>query len=202
MNLEEMIEDVLKKGYSIFPDFLNQNEVSSLSFESEQFLQNGAFKQAGIGKGPATQVVSTTRSDLIHWFDPHSLTPTQSILWERLKIIQSAFNESLFMGLWDLEGHYALYPPGTFYRRHRDSFQSDDARTLSIVVYFNQNWKPDDGGQLRIYPIEQDLNHFIDIPPRAGTLVCFLSQTIEHEVRPSLTHRKSFAGWFKKRSST
>jgi hypothetical protein len=92
-----------------------------------------------------------------------------------------AVNRELGIGLWTFEGHYALYPPGAGYARHRDRFRDDDARVLSCVLYLNAGWRPDDGGALRLH---FDDGGALDVAPDGGTLVAFLAEAFEHEVLP------------------
>jgi SM-20-related protein len=99
------------------------------------------------------------------------------------------------LGITDKEFHYAVYPPGTFYKRHLDTFQNDSRRKLSIVCYLNsEDWKPEYGGELCIY---FDDKPPLDIYPLAGRLVIFESQVLEHEVKPVNKERLSITGWLK-----
>ena len=95
-------------------------------------------------------------------------------------------------------GNFAVYPEGAFYNFHLDVFQHTKARKLSIVCYLNFDWVAEDGGQLRLYlPQEDGPEQHIDILPVAGRLVCFNSQTLEHEVLPGRRRRFSITGWLK-----
>ena len=98
----------------------------------------------------------------------------------------------------DFEGHYTFYPEGGFYARHLDRFHKDNGRVVSFILYLNSSWQPEHGGYLRIYSSD---NSYQDVPPKAGTLVCFLSAEVEHEVLPSFSPRYSFTGWFRNRRS-
>ena len=100
------------------------------------------------------------------------------------------------LGLFSFEGHYALYPPGAFYRRHRDRFRDDDARLLSCVSISMMAWTAADGGALRLYLPGKDT---CDVLPIGGTLVCFLADRHEHEVLPATRDRLAIAGWFRRR---
>ena len=51
--------------------------------------------------------------------------------------LREALNRGLFLGLEDFECHFALYPPGAFYRKHVDRFRDDDRRMVSAVIYLN-----------------------------------------------------------------
>jgi SM-20-related protein len=89
-----------------------------------------------------------------------------------------------------------VYPAGAFYKRHRDQHRGSLERLISCVVYLNNEWAESDGGQLRIY--DEDGTDFTDITPQAGTVVCFRSDTVEHEVMPALRERYSLTGWLRK----
>ena len=65
--------------------------------------------------------------------------------------LRDALNRRLLLGLHELEAHYALYPAGAHYDRHRDRFRDDDARVLSAVLYLNRDWTEADAGALRLY---------------------------------------------------
>ncbi|HSS70769.1 MAG TPA: 2OG-Fe(II) oxygenase [Casimicrobiaceae bacterium] len=95
------------------------------------------------------------------------------------------------------EGHYSLYPPGTSYRRHRDSFRDDDARVLSCVLYLNDAWTAADGGTLRLYLAAGETR---DVLPVAGTLLCFFAPRYEREVLPASRERLAVSGWFLRRN--
>ena len=189
-----MIADRLAdKGWCMEPAYLSPAEVAALRGEFLEARERGSFRKAGIGQGGALS--QDTRRDEILWFEPAALGAAQAALWEKLEGLRREINEGLFLGLFDLEGHFAWYPPGGFYQRHVDRFQTSDLRTVSVVVYLNESWRPGDGGELAIH--EGQTRHLVE--PRAGTLVCFLSDRIEHEVLGATKERMSFAGWFRRR---
>ena len=99
--------------------------------------------------------------------------------------------------MFTFEAHYAIYPRGGFYRRHRDRFHDDDARVLSCVLYLNEGWSPEHGGALRLH---LDGNESRDVLPAGGTLACFLSERFEHEVLPATRERLALTGWFRRRA--
>jgi SM-20-related protein len=105
-------------------------------------------------------------------------------------------NRTLWLGLDDFESHFACYAPSTGYARHLDCFRDDACRTVSAVLYLNQDWLPHQGGALRLH-LGSGSAH--DIAPVGGRLVLFLSAAIEHEVRPATRARLSLAGWFRRR---
>lgn len=183
---------------AIVPRFAPGPLVAALAHEAQQRDAAGEFHRAAIGRGASRAERSDIRGDRVAWLDEHALSPTECALWAALDTLRVVLNRRAFLGLFSLEAHYALYPPGTFYARHRDRFRDDDARVLSWVLYLNDGWTAADGGALRLHI---DARAARDVWPEGGTLVCFLSDCVEHEVRPATRTRLSIAGWFRRRVS-
>jgi SM-20-related protein len=131
------------------------------------------------------------RGDYIQWIDKSTAPPELLVYLDRLHELALFLNRSLFLSLKDAEVHMTVYPAGTFYKRHLDQFRKDDHRILSVICYLNENWTESDGGQLRLYLDDENL----DVQPTAGTLVCFRSDQLEHEVLPARRQRLSLTGW-------
>jgi len=55
------------------------------------------------------------------------------------------------------------------------------------------DWKEEDGGELRMYLVE---GKQVDVQPKGGRLLIFLSGMVDHEVLPSHNHRVALTGWF------
>ncbi|HET9340154.1 MAG TPA: 2OG-Fe(II) oxygenase, partial [Casimicrobiaceae bacterium] len=123
--------------------------------------------------------------------------PAERELAVALDVLRRDVNRALAIGAFSLEMHYAIYPPGAGYARHRDRFGDDDARVLSCVAYLNDAWRDDDGGALRLHVAGGPL----DVLPRSGTLVAFLAERIEHEVLPAKRMRLAVSGWFRRREA-
>ncbi len=190
----EIAEQLGRNGLCVCPNYLSGQLLLDLHGDLIQQQSTGQFKRASIGQGSSKQIFDSVRRDEIFWWERASSNSTKNLLWEKLDSLQQALNRTLFLGVQSFEGHYAYYPAGGFYQRHRDSFPSKNDRIVSLVVYLNPDWKSEDGGRLRIY----DKDQFFDIDPVGGTLVAFLSEAIEHEVCPSQSPRCSFTGWFKR----
>ncbi len=86
--------------------------------------------------------------------------------------------------------------------RHLDAFNGRNGRVLSVVVYLNDQWRSEEGGRLRIWADPDAIHPATEVEPRAGTLVCFLSDQIPHEVLEARRQRVSVAGWFRCNNST
>jgi SM-20-related protein len=183
-------------GYAIVPDFLPTPLAAALAAEARRRDAAGEFRAAGIGRGERRVERGGIRGDRILWLDEPALSPPERALLDALEALRIALNREAFLGLFAFEGHYALYPPGAFYLRHRDRFRDDDARILSCALYLNEAWTVADGGALRIHLSEGETR---DVLPASGTLACFLADRYEHEVLPATRERLSVTGWFRRR---
>jgi SM-20-related protein len=117
-----------------------------------------------------------------------------------MECLRRAVNGALTLGLFDFEGHLAVYPPGSYYRKHLDQFQGVGLRTLTCVCYLNPGWDSADGGQLRLYTDPAHPERYQEILPESGRLVLFLSADFLHEVLPARQPRLSLTGWFRRRA--
>jgi SM-20-related protein len=191
---------IADEGCAVEADFLPQAAIAALADEARARDAAGEFHAAGVGRGSARVQRSDVRGDRILWLDQSSASLIQQPFWQALDALRVACNETLLLGLFSFEGHYALYPPGSYYRRHRDQFRgaagSSDIRVISCAIYLNEGWTPADGGALRIYDDEL----VRDVLPVAGTMVCFLSDRFEHEVLPATRERLALTGWFRRRA--
>lgn len=166
--------------------------------EAHQLYTAGHVQPASIGKGSQAQENQDIRQTYIYWFEPTHLSAVQRQLWAELEHIKERLNQTCFLNLAEFECHYALYPPGTFYRRHLDQFRSDTRRQVSFSFYLNHDWQPADGGCLRLY-LNAEGSQTIDILPQANTFVLFQSAALEHEVLVTQRTRSAVVGWLKTR---
>lgn len=197
--LTNIADRLVESTWAEIPNFLSQTLTADLRTDSDKLFAEGSFRAARIGRAQDLKTEKRIRSDEILWFEPDQLTPAQSQVWTVLEDLRRGLNEQLYLGLNDFEAHYARYEPGQSYGKHVDRFASSDARTVSVVLYLNEEWLPTDGGELVLHPAHQPA---ITITPEGGKLVCFLSADLEHEVLSSPTRtRKSIAAWFRKQKS-
>lgn len=196
MNSTVAINELHSQGFFIWDNFLLPLEVEQVVRDYQKIYDLGSFKIAGTGNQPGlNRPDGKIRSDETYWLDPLNLTSAQFTFWDRLEKLKDEMNEQLFLGLWSLDGHYSRYPLKGHYHRHLDRFNTNDQRTISMVLYFNSNWAPGDGGELRLHTGPLGI---VDVNPIAGRLVCFLSSTMLHEVLVTKQIRWSFAGWWKR----
>ena len=198
---EQIISEILELGYSIADGFFSEEEVEALRTSLLNKYEEDNFKKAAIGNRTNENIVKSIRGDFILWMDEAKANETELIFFNKVNNLIKYLNKTCFLGILQKEFHYALYPQGTFYKRHLDTFQNDDRRKLSFVFYLNDNtWKPENGGDLVLY-LQQDNQEVPKaVHPLPGRVVIFESQELEHEVKPVLqSQRISITGWLKTR---
>ena len=154
-----------------------------------------AMSRAGIGRGTDLVKDRSVRRDKIAWLDGYS--EPQRLLFECLEQIREGLNRRLYLGLKRFEAHYATYHPGDFYKRHLDSFRGRASRVVSLVLYLNEDWGLEDGGELRVFSAADSGQVVGQVRPEAGRAVLFLSEQVPHEVLPARRTRYSIACWFR-----
>lgn len=194
----KIVAELIDSGYSITDHFMTASEVRTLVDEAHLLFEQGEFRHARVGTGEQLTKAPEIRSDRIHWIDPLALSCPQQTYWDRLGELKQSINSELFLGLFEFEGHLALYPPGSFYGKHFDRFEGTSHRVVTAILYLNESWQPKDGGLLRIY-LNEDESEYRDIEPIAGRLVCFITERFLHEVLPAKSERLSLTGWFRVR---
>lgn len=187
-------QDFVVIDQAISPEFLQQ-----LRQPFELDLHEGErFREAGIGTGTLHHRNTKRRGDWVYWLDRQRDKSFQGF-FEWMDNWRAQLNRYCFLSLSDAEFHLAYYPPGSFYERHLDQFQGRDNRLISVVLYLNQSWKPEDGGQLRLFLPDGTTK---DVAPESCRLVLFRSDTLEHEVLPTHSGRHSLTGWLLRQPAT
>lgn len=197
VQLDTIADTLVEQGYWVGDDILPPELLSALLTHFNH-LQLEKFKAAGIGRQTDFQLQENIRADKISWIEKNTKITTEFLQW--MDALRVGINRRLFMGLFDYESHFAYYPIGAFYKKHLDAFRGKGAqgqsnRVLSTVLYLNENWLPENGGELVIYA-EDDSRIIEKILPVLGRTVIFLSENFPHEVLPANRERKSIAGWF------
>lgn len=199
-----MIADAIAQhGIAIVDGFLPPAITATLADEIRQLYSAQKMQPAGTGRGQAA-LNPSVRGDHILWLDEHNATLAQQAYFMGMEEIRQHLNQSLYMGLFALESHLALYQAGTHYSTHIDRFKDSNnglpLRQVSCILYLNQDWQDSNGGHLRIYAQRKqpptEGSAFVDVLPITGRLVLFLSDTFYHEVLPANRDRMSLTGWF------
>lgn len=197
---EQIILDLQQQQYSIVESFFSLEEVACLRDSLLQQYEADSFKKAAIGCKTNENVIKSIRGDVILWIDELNPNTAETLFFNRINALVKYLNQTCFLGILQKEFHYAIYPKGTFYKRHLDAFQNDDRRKLSIICYLNSEiWKPEYGGELVLYLNREGKEIPKIIYPFPGRLVIFESRSLEHEVKPVETMRLSITGWLKTR---
>jgi len=189
-----------QSGWATMAGCLDESDSLSLSRECEEACLKGEFQRAGVGRGAGLAVHEDIRRDHILWLVPGEATQEQQRYLDKLERLRLALNQRFFLGLFEFEGHFAVYPQGAFYKAHLDRHAGTRGRIVTVILYLNPNWQPGDGGELKLWTtIGDKTGAFVLIEPRMGTLVCFLSEDFWHEVLPARKTRMSITGWFRER---
>lgn len=187
-DFQDLIQKLCDQGWYYQQNVLDAQWVSELA----DLCHGRTFLQAGIGKGIQNIINEAIRSDSISWIEKDEQAPALRRYLELTEQIRTLLNREFYLGLNDFEAHFSTYPPGAYYKPHYDCFAKDKRRAVTFIVYINQNWQAMDGGQLSLHLPEGE--HLIE--PVAGSMICFLSEQILHEVKPTRCERMALTGWF------
>lgn len=162
-------------------------------FKNHEF-HDATVTEAATNSTQTAADMTSIRSDMTCWINQISTAPAEIHLLQFLENLKTELTQFFRFSLTHFECHYAVYQPNKFYRRHSDQTKQNNHRFFSFVIYLNENWTPEYGGQLCGYHDEKII---FEIQPSAGKMVIFKSD-IEHEVRPASQPRWSLTGWFRK----
>lgn len=186
---------LMPTGVVVQDEFLAPAQVHALLQCAHTRRARGDFAPARIGNDRTLRRREDIRGDSTCWIAA-PLMAAEATLLEELEQLRLELNRDALLGLFELELHYAWYPPGAGYARHVDQPHGRAQRRVSLVLYLNEDWTPGAGGELRIFDAN---DRHRDVEPLAGRLVCFLTDGREHEVLPTRRPRLSISGWFRAR---
>ncbi|OBY73553.1 2OG-Fe(II) oxygenase [Acinetobacter gyllenbergii] len=184
-NLDQVLNDLNEFGFALIDQVYSDEYVQALAHECSAHLAE--FRAAGIQNG----VVSHIRSDHILWIDGQLPIAQQHI--QTLEHLSQALNQAFYLGIKEVEAHFACYNAGEFYALHRDNPQQKNDRMISTVFYLHENWQENWGGQLRLQD-KKDQWHIIQ--PQPNRLAIFQSDVL-HEVLLSKQQRLSITAWLR-----
>lgn len=219
------LQHLADKGYVVVEDFLDLSLQEELRKDVFELRSSKKFKIAKIGHDGMVQDENTPFRDIRHSEtcfigranEPDLKSKARTQLYQVLDQLKSVLDTDDVVK----QGHltknvptldsdmeelmYAYYPQGGYYRRHRDAEPESVSnwRKYSLLLYLNQDWTSKDGGELRIHrdsggdelPVGE-LPNFMDVQPKAGTLVLFRSDMCPHEVMDTQKERIAIVGWF------
>jgi SM-20-related protein len=199
MRCDGLDAELGRAGLAIRDRFLTPRQVRELAECAATRRARGEFRAARIGANASLARREEVRGDSICWLDAQSarLAAPERALLAAFDELRLALNRALLLGLFELELHYAEYPPGAGYARHLDRPHGQEQRRVSLVLYLNEDWQPGDGGELRLFDADGGSR---DIEPLAGRLVLFLTEAREHAVAVTRRRRLSLTGWLRSRA--
>ncbi len=191
------IDSLMERGFFIQDGFLGEPLAAEAADQIDRLFAAGQMRAGRLSRGRHQRFDPQVRSDLITWLDPLTTSPPWHQVRERFDGLRIGLNRTLYLGLNDLEIQLACYPGGgARYARHLDTFRGSTNRRITAICYLNPGWEPHDGGLLRLYLSDGQL----DVEPRLDRLLVFLSDAVEHEVLPTLAVRRTVTVWFRQRS--
>lgn len=191
---DELIDNYVSGKVGVCNNFIPAELSAGLQLHIGQLQQQGLMNAAGIGNSKIKDGSQQVRSDSICWLNKNTNNIYERGFLQYADEFIARMNATCYTGINDSEFHYAVYGVGSFYKKHKDQFKTDDSRKYSLVTYLNDNWVAADGGFLRLFDNEK----VQQVMPAARTAVLFKSDETEHEVMIANRPRLSISGWLKR----
>ncbi len=191
---DPLIAGLAESGYAVLENAFPSAWVEAL--RDEALARRTQFRPAGIGN--QAMRAQAVRGDSIDWLEWGEGGAGLQAFWQAMESLREALNHELYLGVRELECHFALYPAGGGYQRHHDNPQGRSARLVTVLLYLNPDWRPEHGGVLQIYNPEDESRVLARVEPRAGTFVAFLAERFPHEVLLAQHERLSLSGWWRR----
>ncbi|WP_316845863.1 2OG-Fe(II) oxygenase [Pedobacter psychrodurus] len=188
-----LIDSFIEDKVGIAENFLSVSLAAHLKNNLIGLFENKKLLNAGVGNANVVNQDKLIRSDVIYWLDRKHENQYENDFFDLMDEFVLYLNRTCYTGITGYEFHYTLYESGTFYKKHIDQFQNNGSRQYSMIMYLNADWKAADGGELRIYHVDEEQN----ISPDNGKSVFFKSSDLEHEVLLTNKQRMSITGWLK-----
>ena len=190
---ETLISRYLDTKVGVVPDFISEELAENLVQRLFELKEQNLLKAAGIGNVAKLTHNAEIRSDAIYWLDRNNNNEFENQFLDQVDAFVTYLNRSCYTGITGYEFHFALFDKGSFYRKHLDQFQNNSSRQFSMITYLNQNWQPEDGGELCIYDEEK----IQKVNPTNRKTVFFKSDELVHEVLETNKARLSVTGWLR-----
>ena len=189
-----IIDSYLDSRVGIDKAFISKELSAGLKANILKLHARGLMKDAVTGNSAMRDPEHKTRTDQIYWLDKTHPNSFEQDFLDQAESFIEYLNRTCYTGIKSYEFHYAIYGKGSFYNRHIDQFKTDNKRKFSLVNYLNDDWLDTDGGELMVYPDDEDSRK---ISPCSQTAVFFKSDEMEHEVLMAGRMRMSVTGWLK-----
>ncbi|PIB35230.1 hypothetical protein BFP72_07380 [Reichenbachiella sp. 5M10] len=186
------VDALSENHYVVIDNILPTEVLHDLKSSFDERVQEEQLRKAAIGTLNQKHVDRSIRGDEILWLDQNIADRRIRTFFDLADEIKQNLNRYCYLSLSGYEFHFAHYPVGTFYKRHLDQFQGRNNRLISMILYLNEDWKPEYGGQLHLF-LEDGREE--TILPTFGRMVMFKSDVLEHEVMLTAHDRYSITGW-------
>lgn len=190
-------ETLAHQHWAIADDLIAPDLHQRLDLESQHTWAQGRFHEALIGHQHSSSLNTGIRGDSICWLTSNDTASASANFLAWADALRLDMNLFFYAGLHSVEFHFARYAEGRGYLKHLDQHQRTPHRRISLVLYLNQQWADTDGGELCLYSPDNPELKIQKILPKAGRLVMFRSDLIQHEVLPCAQPRRSLTGWFR-----
>ncbi len=132
--MKRSFQILLEQQYAIVEDFFSLLKWKSCGILFWTKYEEDNFKKAAIGNRTNEVIAKSIRGDFILWLNEAEAAAAEKAFFRKINDFVDYLNKTCFMGILQKEFHYALYPEGTFYKRHLDTFQNDDRRNFLWFV--------------------------------------------------------------------
>lgn len=190
---DTLINSFISNKVGIADNFLSPGLALHLKQNLTTLFAEKQLLPAGTGNNTLVAHDTAFRSDRIYWLDRNHNNLHENAFFDLVDNFVQYLNSTCYTGIASYEFHYALYEKGSFYKKHLDQFKNNNSRKYSMIMYLNNDWQPEDGGELCIYQNSTQQK----ISPNNGKSVFFKSADLEHEVLLANRPRMSITGWLK-----
>jgi SM-20-related protein len=191
---DALIDSYLANKVGIANNFFTEALADNLKNNLLNIYAADKMQAAGIGNATIINKNALIRTDKIFWLDRAHNDTHENAFFDIMDAFVIHLNSTCYTGITSYEFHYALYEKGSFYKTHIDQFKNNAQRAFSMIMYLNNNWQSEDGGELCIHHTIDDLQF---ISPTHGKSIFFKSSELAHEVLETHQPRLSITGWLK-----
>ena len=195
-SFEQITQGLCENKFALVDNFLPQNLYQSISREVRRQHMEGLTRPAKVGRLATARQNKKIRGDNIRWVSKETTPVSVHKVFDIIEDLRLSLKQNLFLPLHDSEYHFAVYPPGGYYKRHLDCHKGANNRVITFILYLNRkNWSAKNGGQLKVWHSKKDTE---EILPIGNRLVVFSSPDFLHSVLPCHINRCSLTGWFRR----
>lgn len=200
-----VVTDLNKYGVCVVDDFLGPERADHILGEVRDLHQRGVFCDGQVvSRNVQDHARGRIRGDKITWVTGGE--PNCGCIGQLVSLVdklvanankhQDAGELAKYNIAWRTQAMVACYPgEGAHYVKHVDN-PDGDGRCITAIYYINKDWRPEDGGVLRIYP--EGSNQVAEITPVFDRMLFFWSDRRNpHEVLPAnFTSRYAITVWY------